>query len=194
MAVTTDWVVTEDGARRLPPHLKRGSIRRTFLRLLSLAILVGLGYVAFRFGPDLLAAYRAGFFERKELQKYEGDSMSNLRAQYTAMMLYSESEGQFPYANGWMDAIGPYLKTADLKQGEAEKKLVHPRYRGETDKFGYAMADDCQAKYPKDIKSPDKTLLIFESKDTARNAHGKASDLLPYGKAPAVTVSGAIMK
>src|SRR5436309_1729398 len=57
---------------------------------------------------------------------YSGTSIDNLRRMQTALLLYNDSEGQFPDSSGWMDAIGNRLETADLNKGEAKKKLIRP--------------------------------------------------------------------
>lgn len=182
VAVTTEPVVTEDGARKLPPRfLLLGRTRRPLLRLLLLAIVAGLAYVGYRFGPDILAAQRAGFFEKNVPKEYVGTSMDNLRALRTALLLYHTSEERFPDASGWMDAIEPLLNTADLKAGEAAKKLHRPGL-AETE-FGYGMNDACDGKYKDDVAGKDSAILVFESKSTSRNTHGDpAKDSLPGGQ------------
>ncbi len=182
MAVTTEPVVTEDGARKLPPRfLVRGRARRPILRIFLFLFAVGIGYVGYRFGPDLLAAQRAGFFERPVPKEYQGTSMDNLRALRTALMLYHTSEERFPEATGWMDAIEPLLNTADLKPGEAVKKLHRPDLA--PGDYGYALNSACGGKFKDDIDGKDKAILVFESKDPKRNAHGDpGKDTVPGGQ------------
>ena len=192
VAVTTEQVVTEDGARKLPPHLLAGKIRRPALFFTSLALLLGLGYVAYRFGPDALAAKKAGFFEKYDKEEYAPSRAENLKAQFTALMLYHESEERFPNSEHWMDAIEPLLKTNNLKEGEAEKKLVHPEYAGVFGQYGYAMNDTISEKYKGDIKDREKTYAIYESRDASRNAHGQPKDLKRLGKAQGITLGGMI--
>lgn len=96
-------------------------------------------------------------------------------------MLYHTSEERFPEATGWMDAIEPLLNTADLKQGEAVKKLHRPDL-GAGD-YGYALNSACGGKYKDDVEGKDRAILVFESKDPKRNASGDPSkDTVPGGQ------------
>ena len=106
-------------------------------------------------------------------------------------MLYHESEGQFPQAAEWMDAIANRITTTDMKPGEGEKKLHDPAYSG-ADQFGYALNAEASGKYKGDIK--DKSaILIYESKTTIKNASGdpKKDERAPGAKA--VTLDGKIV-
>ncbi|MFN3963516.1 MAG: hypothetical protein ACK4NQ_11115, partial [Fimbriimonadaceae bacterium] len=69
---------------------------------------------------------KAGFFEKTSKTEWDADVRGNLEALYTALRFYMDSEGQLPAAEGWIDAIEPRLRTADLKEGEAEKKIHDP--------------------------------------------------------------------
>jgi hypothetical protein len=140
-----------------------------------------------------LGLWRAGFFESKPPpHAYAGDSKDNLRMMRTALLGYEESEGLFPEAGGWMDAIQNRLKTDDLKKGEGAKKLIRPDLLDQSGKFGYAINDKVGGQYHGDIKDP-KTPLIFESTPTDRNAHG---DPATIGKAGGlvITVDGTILE
>lgn len=156
---------------------------------IATAILLFLAWFA---GPPLLALGRGGFLScAPPKHEYSATSEQNLKAIYQAMMLYHESEGQFPEASGWMDAIDNRLKTNDLEKGEEKKKLIRPDLLGQDGKFGYAMNPAASAKYKDDIKDGAKTPLIFESKETTRNANGdpeKIRDGL------AISVDGTILK
>ena len=125
-----------------------------------------------------------------ERHAYRAGSEENLKAIYQGLMLYHESEGQFPNANNWMDAIKNRIKTNDLIRGEAEKKLVRPDLLGQADQFGYAMNDSVAGKYKDDISDPDHTPLIFESKSKVRNAHG---DPKSERTGLAISVSGKVL-
>jgi hypothetical protein len=129
--------------------------------------------------------------ESSKQHDYSGTSIDNLRRMQTAMLLYNDSEEHFPEAAGWMDAIDLRLQTADLKKGEAEKKLVRPDLLGQADQFGYAMNDACSAKYKGDIKDPNRTPLIFESTETGRNAHG---DPAKIRNGIAITIDGTLLR
>lgn len=123
-------------------------------------------------------------------EKYTAGHEENLKAMHTALMLYHESEGQFPAATGWMDAIEPRIATSDLAPGEAEKKLIRPDLAGKQNEFGYALNAKAAGKYKDDV-GDGKTILIFESKQTGRNSSGDpATDLSGI----AIDIDGAIVK
>jgi hypothetical protein len=138
---------------------------KVFIGLLAV-VLIGLG--AF-YGPVIASFAKQGFFDRApEKRKYEASRIEHLKAIHTALLLYHDSEGQFPLANGWMDAIENRLATNDLKKGEAEKKLHRPDLT--ENQYGYAINQAIAGKYKDDV--PASTPLVFESKSTERNASG----------------------
>lgn len=138
---------------------------------------------------DLL---KTGILEKNEANaKFEGDTVAHLKALHTAAEVFHQSEEKFPEAATWMDDLLPRLKTSDLAQGEAEKKLVRPDLQGKTGEFGYAISTAAQGKYKGDIKD-EKTILFFESTPRSKNASGDpAVDALKGGKA--ITVKGEIV-
>lgn len=152
-------------------------------------------YAGVRFGPDLMTAQRQGFFEGEKKVAYDGTAIENLKALHTALMLYHDSEGQLPIAAGWMDAIENRLNTADLKAGEANKKLRDPRLTG--DAYGFAMNGALSGKFKDDVEGGPNTVLLFDSSDTSRNAHGDPDKLAPQpsreGGRLAITLGGAIL-
>lgn len=155
------------------------------LAFIALGIVVGIWI-----GPLVGPALRQ--MQHDPERQYHGNSIDNLRAMYSAMSLYHDSEGQFPNSDGWMDAIQNRIYEADLKKGEAEKKLVRPALSGQKDQYGYAMNDEASGKYKDDIKDK-KTPLIFESTTTVRNAHGDPKNLRrPHGLA--ISVDGTILE
>lgn len=187
--VTTDQVVTEDGAGTLPPrHLVAGKIRFR-AKLILFGLLAGIGYLGFRFGPDAYSAYRAGFFEKgAEKHAYVANRKENLEALRRAIMLYHDSEQMFPDGSGWMTAIKPYLDSGDLKDGEANKKLHRP---GTSSGFGYAMNDALARKYVDDVPEGKKQIVIFESSESSENAHGSPSKI---GSGLGIQVDGTIVE
>ncbi len=156
-------------------------------------LLVAVAVALWIYGPFAWALYKKGFFDRPSAaHDYEGTSSDNLRYIRTALLGYEDSEGQFPVAGGWMDAIQNRLHTDDLKKGEASKKLIYPGYLGEEGKYGYAFNDALAGKYHGDIKDP-QTPMVFESTTTERNAHGDPAKLRRPGGL-AITMSGEIVK
>ena len=149
---------------------------------------------AWFYGPaliDFLNTYGIFFWRKPEKHAYSATSEQNLKAIYQGLMLYHESEGQFPNSDGWMDAIENRIKSNDLAKGESGKKLIRPDLLTHPGEFGYAMNDAASAKYKDDVKDPATTPLIYESKETAKNAHG---DPAKDRDGLAISVSGAIIK
>lgn len=133
--------------------------------LVGVAVLGGAGLF---FGPAIADLWEVGkaYLEKDEKRTYSASSIENLKALHTAMMLYHESEGQFPVASGWMDALKSRVQTNDLETTEALKKFVRPGAKpGE---FGYAMNSEASGKYEGDL--PKDTVLIFESEIGRWNA------------------------
>lgn len=157
--------------------------KKIALGCLGFALILSIGLVLFAGDTvrDLWSVARELIFKDPK-RTYTGSSRDNLKAMHTGMMLYHESEGQFPNASGWMDAIKPFVQTNDLTQEEAMKKFV--RVEGA---FGYGMNDLASAKYKGDIKK--ETVLIFESEDTKLNAHGS-----PPQNALGIQIDGGLTK
>lgn len=150
-----------------------------------------LGLILF-YGPAACDFIKAGFLERPpDKHAYSATSEENLKAIYQAMEIYHESEGQYPDADAWMDAIQNRIKTNDLKRGEEQKKLIRPDLLGQDGKFGYAMNSAASGKYKDDIPDPSTTPLIYESKETGKNANGDPKE---NREGLAIAVDGAILK
>jgi hypothetical protein len=168
-----------------PARSRRGC--RTGCLVVSVLLIAGLAWLF----PTVRDLWPLLFGAKDPELTYQGTSIDNLKALHTAMTLYHDSEGQFPDASGWMEAIKPRIAQADLKKGEAEKKLIRPALLGKEGQYGYAMNDAASAKYKDDIKDP-KTPLIFESTETGYNAHGDPAKLRrPSGVA--IAVDGTIL-
>jgi hypothetical protein len=156
------------------------------------ALLLALGLTV---GQDFYDLWRARLFERPVPVAYAGTSLDNLRSQHTALMLYHDSEGHFPFAAGWMDAIEGRLQTHDLKPGEGAKKLKYPAFVETPGAYGYAMNVAASGKFRDDVPEPDATILVFETRDKRRNAHGDPQEMAgnPAGAPDApqgITVTG----
>lgn len=163
--------------------LKRGPL---------ILILLGLAFAGWFYGPLAYGLWQKGFFGKtSDAHRYEGTSIDNLKFIRTALLGYEDSEGQFPAAGGWMDAIQNRLGTDDLKAGEAAKKLVRPDFYGQQGKYGYAFNQALAGKYRGDIKD-QRTPMVFESASSERNAHGDPVRLRKPGGL-AVTVGGDIL-
>lgn len=164
-------------------------------------------------GPALWTTWKGvkkmGLLEDTEMREYTGSTMDNLKAMHTALMIYHDSEGMFPEGDGWMDAIEIYIKTGDMSEEEAEKKLKNPIVvRENPDGYGYAYNDRLSTKYvmpdfepsddPEAVQQPDETVLVFDSSDTSKNASGDPKELAPeperQGGNLGVSVSGNVVE
>lgn len=159
---------------------------------IAAGLLLGVGGFALSpVGDAALDAYRAGFLTTTKQEEYHGTNDENLRALRTALMLYHDSEGQFPEGTGWMDAISTRLQTADLKPGEGAQKLRHPQAKdGE---FGYGLNKVVSGQYVDDLPEKGKTVLLFESNLMGKNAVGDVKELGRTGGGKGITVDGTLV-
>lgn len=167
-------------------RLTLGMTRKAKIGLGILGVFIAAGVY---YNEEIRAAVgivRSGALEKIEPVEYNADREGNLKAIRTAMMLYHDTEDQFPVDAGWMDAIIPRLRTNDLKEGEQLKKLHRPGFSD--DKFGYAMNSACGGKYKGDI--PVGSVLVFESLATIKNAKG---DPKKDGAGLGITIDGKIV-
>lgn len=167
-------------------RLTLGMTRKAKIGLGILGVLIAAGVY---YNEEIRAAVgivRSGALETSEPVEYKAGAESNLKALRTAMMLYHDTEDQFPAGSGWMDAIIPRLRTNDLKEGEELKKLHRPGFSD--DKFGYALNASCAGKYKGDLKSD--SVLLFESQATIKNAVG---DPKKDGAGFGITIDGKIV-
>lgn len=148
---------------------RRGAGRRTVLTILGVIVLllVGVGIWAWPTLRNLASLLPSN--EKK--QGWTPSTVKNLNALYTGMMLQHESDGQFPKSDEWMDKIIIRVRTETLKKGAEKEKFVDPAAGGADGTYGFAMNDAASEKYKDDIKDK-KMPLIFQSTDTAWNAHG----------------------
>lgn len=172
--------------------------RLKILAVFGGVLLLGIVLVGAWAFPTLRSLYKTGILQSDDTQRqYNGNTTRNLRAIWTAVMLYHESEGTFPPAKDWMDAIKQHMRTSDMPAEEAAKKLVDPAFEGQPGKYGFALNDAVAGKYKGDIKDP-KTPVIFESSDASRSAHGDPEKMAPNpphkGGNLAITVDGTIVK
>lgn len=160
-----------------------------------LVLAVGVG---FWIGPTLfdLKDYIGTAISPQKMREYEGSSLDNLKAIHTALTLYEESEGQFPAGEGWMDSIENRIRTSDMSQQEASKKLRDPLRSKGPDEYGYALNDAAAGKYHEDVPDPSRTPLVFLTSEMGRGVHGDPSKIgiKPEGRAYAITVDGTILK
>jgi hypothetical protein len=174
--------------------MRRGLKRTAAGCLIALAVALCLLFFT-SYGRTFMALWRKGVVQQYLFppgsEQYNATTEGNLKAIYTAVMSYHESEGLFPTASGWMDAIQNRIRATNMTPEEAQKKLIRPDLLPpQPGVFGYSMNDAVSGKYKGDIKDP-KTVLVFESTDTSRNAHGNPATA--KGRY-AVTVDGSVVK
>lgn len=178
--VTTDQVVTEDGAGTLPPHFsKRAAFIKVKLlkRVLAVGAILVLAYVGFRFLPDFLALKKAGFLENAEIQKtnYSASREENLKALHAALMRLHDSEDRFPTDKNWILPLKPFLDTGDLVDGEWSKKLRNPLLGPGSEWGGYVLNQAVLGKHKLDLAKGGKTVLLVEDKSAQGEVVGSAT-------------------
>jgi hypothetical protein len=176
-----------------PSPSRRRPLRRIALGCLVLIGLlwvgcgIFLGPTAFRLWPD----YISPLFFKPPPREYDASMEDNLKWLHLALRQYHDSEGEFPPADEWMDAIRPYIQARDMPEEEAMKKFRNPLVTGEN-AFGYAMNEAAAGQYVDDLDR--KLPLIFTSTDTSWNASGEPARLLPAeGQRFGITVDGTII-
>jgi hypothetical protein len=151
--------------------------------LLALGACLGVALAAWlwQVGNTVLDLARAGAFDEVQQREYQADREGNLKAIHRALVMTAESEGAVP-GDDWMDQAMLRLKTRDLSEDEAAKKLVRP---GVASGYGYGLNEAAAGKPVEDLEAG--TVLVFESAQTARNHVGKPEPGL------AVTVGGDVV-
>ncbi|MCW5942538.1 MAG: hypothetical protein KIS66_09925 [Fimbriimonadaceae bacterium] len=179
------------------PHSKpERRVRR--LWLVGIASLLGVFVMgaALTVADTAKAVAESGFTEDVAKRDYRGDTEANLKALYVAAKLFHDSEERFPKSSEWMDAIASRIRTNDLTEEEAAKKLANPDLAKASNEYGFAMNDAASERFADDL--PADTVLFFESRDLARNAHGDpATDARQPARAEgdlAITVKGTIVR
>lgn len=162
------------------------------------AILVtALGGTMLSIADTAVSASQSGFLDDVEQRTYEGDVEANLKAIHTALMLVHDSDGQFPDADGWMDAIANRLKTSDLSEEEAAKKLVNPDLAKGEGEYGFALNGAVAGKFVDDLAGVEE-ILVFESRTLERNAFGDPTKDAPNparkGGNLAISVGGKMVR
>ncbi|MBX3096918.1 MAG: hypothetical protein KF812_08650 [Fimbriimonadaceae bacterium] len=147
-------------------------------------VLLGLmlGFWLWQVAAVAISAKRAGFFDPQVKAEWTADREENLKALHTAMKLYMQSEGALPPAESWSDAVRLRLKTADLTEEEAAKKLMQPDGKG-----GYGYNESLAGKYFDDLDP--LTIVIYETEKADLNQHGS-----PPASGHAITVSGEVVE
>lgn len=151
-----------------------------------------------RIGWTAWVLYRHGIFDAPTGDRiYHGDRIARLQALRTALMEYQNSEGQFPDASGWMDAITNRLQSDDMVSQQSDRKLRDPSVK-DANGYGFGFNSALGGKYIGDIKNQAETVMVYTSKDVGKNAHGDPKTGLPNpprgGENLGITVTGKVIK
>jgi len=121
---------------------------------------VALAAVAALMGPIMKQANRG---------KNSSVCLSNIKQQLTGMIMYSADwDDRMPMAKGWMDNVMPYIKNEDILRCPDLPVGSH----------GYAYNDLLDKIEATTIATPDTCVMIYETSDLTRSAHGH-TDTLP---------------
>ena len=149
---------------------RRGGAKKWVLGSLGVVVLIIAG-LAIWAGPTIKDLMPFIFPPDVKKQGWTPDTEKNLQVLYTAMKAAHDSDGTFPKSSEWMDKVIIRVRTENLKKGAEKEKFVDPAAGGGPGEYGFAMNDAASEKYIDDLK--DKQMpLIFQSTDTAWNAHG----------------------
>lgn len=132
----------------------------TLIGLVSAAILFGILF------PIFAQAHESG----------HGTCSSNLFRLSHAMLEYSEDyDSHLPPASRWMDAV---VETALPWQAQEVEGCFRCDVIRQGKGFGYAMLDSMSSRHLGEVQDPINELVLVESRDLRRNAHG-GMELLP---------------
>jgi hypothetical protein len=141
---------------------------------LLVVLLLGAGVFFSEPGKAVRDLWNAGVLQAlaggTERRAASEDREESLRSIWAALRAYQDSEGQYPAAENWMEALEPRLRTNDMTAEEAAKRLVRPDLRGTAGTYGYALNAAAAAKFRGDL--PGDPVLVFESKAREKNATG----------------------
>lgn len=123
------------------------------------------GWWILQVGSAALDLARAGAFSEVEQREYRADREGNLLAIHGALRLVCESEGALPKQD-WKEPVKLRLKTRDLSESEAAKKLaaLPPATH-------YRLNAGAAGRHIEDL--PPESVLAFESGQTSEAAWGK---------------------
>ena len=122
--------------------------------------LIGCGLL---FPIPILAAILFPVFAQAREKARATACLSNMKVQGVALMMYVQDyDEKLPPTNTkWMDVLVPYTKN---------DKVFHCPSIKAQDEFGYAIDSHILGKKLEKIENPARTVTLFESVDTSRNA------------------------
>ena len=187
---------TEISPPQSPPSPKNS--KRKWITFVAILVFI---IVIVKIAPGIRAIYilyRHGILtDNYSLKKYEGDRETRLKELYAALKTYQQSNGQFPEASGWMDAIKPFIRVHNMTQKQSDQKLHDPTVNARNG-YGFAFNKKLSNKYIGDIKNQKSTVLIYTSQNITKNASGNPKTDIAKpprgGENIGITVNGTIVK
>jgi hypothetical protein len=167
---------------------KKGKPGRFIAGVIAGLITVG---VTVWIGPLIATVIRAGFLEPVEQREVTVDSAASLQRIHKALLLYAESEGALPAAEGWMDAAWLRIKTADMKEDEAKKMFKTSESQGEGE-YGFAFSQELSQADP--FGGDQARTLVFEAAGAKWNESRPSPSPDPAGKLRGITVEGNLVR
>lgn len=101
--------------------------------------------------------------------------MSNLKQLCLAAIMYAQDHGRLPPAEGWVEALMPYVKNRAVLRCPADA-TGHP--------CSYAFHRDLSEKPLAEIPNPGQAVLFYESTQAAPAPTGTGDDLPPAPRHP----------
>ena len=132
--------------------------------VLWVVLILGVGGLCFV--VIVMAAILFPVFSQARLSAQRTSCLSSTKQWAFANIMYAaDFDDRFPMAKGWMDQFEVHTPGSPL---------VVKEFGGQAQGYGF---NDSMASLPMaKVKEPERTILIFESADTARNAHGGEKD------------------
>lgn len=124
----------------------------------------GMAWWLFQVGNAAIDLARAGAFSEVPEREYRADREGNLAAIHRALVLVCESEGALPKQD-WKERAMLRLKTRDLSEAEAAKKMV-----ALPPATHYRLSAEAAGKHVDDL--PPDSVLVFESRAAPESPMG----------------------
>lgn len=143
--------------------------------VLWVVLILGVGGLCFLI--IVMAAILFPVFSQARLSAQRTACLSKVKMQSTALLMYAaENDDHFPPAKSWMD------KTADYASGDSAFQCpIVVKDSGEG-AFGFGFNEALSGLATTKIKDEERTVAVFESKDTGRNALGGEQDVVVPGR------------
>jgi prepilin-type processing-associated H-X9-DG protein len=119
----------------------------------------------------ILAAVLFPVFATARERAREISCLSNVKQEGTAFLMYVQDyDERFPPAVSWMDTNMPYVKSEMVLHCPTVSKFSDASY-------GYAFSADLSRKELAKIKSPNTTVMEYDSSNLNRNATDAVTSL-----------------